>query len=206
MSSKLFLRTFTLIMLSGQSGLFPLLPWSRLPLSCGCHQCSWWSWSCHAWCCVANVAATWQLQLQNDHVFTGFYPFWAIYGCYRHWLLNGNGHILIILSARVRNILFQQMFASFAMLRNPCAVSRPNTPSTFSAGWSWGFKSQSEQVSSVCVFVFFVACKDFLLHFVPLTLLLSWLSWSKKFDTLWSYHDFKILQARFWMLLAMRPF
>ena len=144
MSSKLFLRTYTLIMLSGQSGLFPLLPWSRLPLSCGCHQCSWWSWSCHAWCCVANVAATWQLQLQNDHVFTGFYhfePFMAVIDidCWMAMAPSWN-------SERQSEKHFVP--ADVCIIRHVeeslCSVS-PNTPSTFGAGWSWGFKSQSEQ-------------------------------------------------------------
>lgn len=206
MSSKLFLRTYTLIMLSGQSGLFPLLPWSRLPLSCGCHQCSWWSWSCHAWCCVANVAATWQLQLQNDHVFfTGFYPFWAIYGCYRHWLLNGNGHILKFWAPEWETFCSSRCLhhSSCWGILVQCLAQHPKHL------WRWVIvrvQVSERAVSSVWEFVLFVAYKDFLLHFVPLTLFLFWLSWSKKFDTLWSYHDFKILQARFWMLLAVRPF
>ena len=151
-------------MLSGQSGLFPLLPWSRLPLSCGCHQCSWWSWSCHAWCCVANVAATWQLQLQNDHVFfTGFYPFWAIYGCYRHWLLNGNGPILKFWAPEWETFCSSRCLhhSSCWGILVQCLAQHPKHL------WRWVIvrvQVSERAVSSVCVFVLFVAYKDFLLH------------------------------------------
>ena len=123
-------------------------------------------------------------KLQNHDAPT--YMFLAVYSCYRHWLPNGNGHIL-----KFWALEWETFWSSCRCLHHSpsvclieeslCSVS-PNTPSTFGAGWSWGFKSQCEPKSQVFVLLV-VTYKHFLYLFAHLHIF-CW-SWSNKIYTFW---------------------